>query len=145
VAQKISSQGSMFEVTDPVASPDTFVMVGNFRGATGVRSGTRTEIDVTDLQSDSKEYLLGLKDPGSMQINVLYDPLDPGQIILENLLDSSVAVPFRLTVPNPAASPPIRTLTFDGFVQTFPFELGVDAALPGTVTIRVTGDYTRGP
>ena len=39
MAQKISSQGSVFEVVDPAQSPDTFVNVGNFRGATGVRSG----------------------------------------------------------------------------------------------------------
>jgi hypothetical protein len=144
MAQKISSQGSLFEVVDPAASPDTFVNVGNFRGATGIRSGTRTEIDVTDLQSQSKEYLLGLKDAGSMQVNILYDPMDQGQIIMETLLDSEVANPFRLTVPNPAASPPITTLTFNGFVQTFPFDIGVDAALPGTVTVRVTGDYIKG-
>jgi hypothetical protein len=144
MAQKISSQGATFEVVDPVASPDTFVNVGNFRGATGIRSGTRTEIDVTDLQSQAKEYILGLKDPGSMQINILYDPMDAGQIILENLLNSSVAVPFRLSVPNPAVSPPFTTLTYNGFITSFPFDVGVDAALPGTVTVRVTGDYVKG-
>jgi Lambda phage tail tube protein, TTP len=144
VAQKISAQGAVMEVVDPVASPDTFVIIGNFRGATGIRSGTRTEIDVTDMQSTSKEYLLGLKDPGSMQINLLYDPMDAGQIILENLLNSSVAVPFRLSVPNPAVSPPFTTLTYNGFVSVFPFDVAVDAGLPGTVTVRVTGDYVKG-
>ena len=141
MAQKIVSQGAFFEVADPLSSPDTFVRVGNFRGASGIRSGTRTEIDMTDLDSTAKEYALGLKDSGSMQINVLYDPLDPGQIILENLLNATGFNEFRLHVPNPGASPSFRTLEFDGFVQTFPFEVAVDAGLPGTVTVRVTGDY----
>ena len=60
-----------------------------------------------------------------MQVNILYDPLDPGQIILENLLNSEVANPFRLTVPNPAASPPIATLTYNGFVQIVPLSMSL--------------------
>lgn len=143
MAQKIVSQGAFFEVEDPLQSPNTFVRVGNFRGASGIRSGTRTEIDMTDLDSAAKEYALGLKDSGSMQINLLYDPNDPGQIILEQLLNATVSNPFRLNVPNPGASPQFTTLSFNGFVQTFPFEVGVDAGLPGTATIRVTGDYTK--
>ena len=143
MSQKLKSQTSTFEVLDPAASPDTWIVVGGVRTINDLRSGTSTEIDVSDLQSDAKEFVLGLADNGSMNLDVLYDPMDPGQIILETLRESSESNQYRVTIPNPLASPATTVFTFIGFVQTFPFSIGVDTAISGTVTVRITGAITK--
>lgn len=143
MSQKLKSQTSTFEVLDPNASPDTWVEVGGVRSINDLRSGTATEIDVSDLSSTAKEFVLGLADNGAMNLEMLYDPEDAGQVILEGLRESSDSNQFRITIPNPLNSPAVTVFTFIGFVQTFPFSIGVDAAITGTVTVRITGAITK--
>lgn len=145
MSQKLTSQQSFIEVAD-LQTPSEWVRVGGVSGIRDLRSGTAAEIDVSDLSSTAKEFVLGLADNGSMGIDVLYDPEDPGQIILETLRESSAINSFRVGVPNPlqAGSPTAFTLfSFQGFVTTFPFSASVDAALTGTVSIRLTGAITK--
>ena len=145
MSQKLKSQTSTFEVAS-LTTPAQFITVGGVRAINNLRSGTSTEIDVSDLSSTEKEFVLGLADPGTMDLEVLYDPEDPGQIILEQLRVTSARNNFRVVVPNPleVGSPTGKTsFTFEGFVQTFPFSIGVDTAITGTVTVRVTGTITK--
>ena len=143
MSQKLKSQTSTFQVLDPNGSPEDWITVGGVRSISDLRSGTAAEIDVSDLSSTAKEFVLGLADNGAMNLEMLYDPEDPGQIILEGLRESSDSNSFRVTIPNPLSSPPETVFSFTGFVQTFPFSVGVDAAITGTVTIRITGDITK--
>jgi hypothetical protein len=145
MAQKLQSQTSKFMVQN-VGSPNPFVIVGGVTSIRDMRSGTAAEIDVTDLLSTAKEFVLGLADNGTMGIDLLYDPLDPGQIILERLRDTSARSFFRVQIPRGSlaiGSPNQVSFTFQGFVQTFPFTAAVDAAITGTVSVRVTGNFTK--
>lgn len=145
MSQKLQSQFGFFEVAD-IGSPGNWLRVGGVSGVRDIRSGTATEIDVSDLQSTAKEFVLGLADNGSMSLDVFYDPNDPGQIVLETLRETSASNGFRVGVRNPAqaGSPTGYTvLSFTGFVQTFPITLAVDAAVTGTVTVRITGAITK--
>lgn len=145
MSQKLTSQQSYFEVED-LGSPGIFVRVGGVTSIRDLRSGTAAEIDVSDLSSTAKEFILGLADNGTMGLDLIYDPSDPGQIILETLRETSAENAFRVGVPNPlqSGSPTGFTeFSFSGFVQTFPFSASVDAALTGTVSIRLTGAITK--
>lgn len=144
-SQKLKSQRSFIEVAD-LQTPVEWVRVGGVRGINNLRSGTAAEIDVSDLDSTAKEFVLGLTDNGSMDLELLYDPNDAGQIILETLRETSNSNGFRVGVPNPlqGGSPTGFTMfSFSGFVATFPFSAAVDAALTGTVSIRLTGAITK--
>lgn len=144
MSQKLKSQTSTFEVLDPLQSPDTYVVVGGVRSISDLRSGTAAEIDMSDLSSVAKEFVLGLADNGSMSLEMLYDPADPGQIILETLRETSDVNVYRVTIPNPLAGSPDRTtFSFNGFVTTFPFSIAVDAGITGTVGVRLTGQITK--
>ena len=144
MSQKLKSQTSTFEVLDPVASPDTYVVVGGVRAISDLRSGAAAEIDMSDLSSVAKEFVLGLADNGSMNLEMLYDPADPGQLILETLRETSDVNNYRVTIPNPLAGSPDRTsFSFNGFVVTFPFSIAVDAGITGTVGVRLTGQITK--
>lgn len=146
MSQKITSQQSFIEVAD-LQTPAEWVRVGGVTSIRDLRSGTAAEIDVSDLSSTAKEFVLGLADNGSMGLDVIYDPEDPGQEILETLRETSAVNSFRVGVPNPlntAGSPTGATMfSFQGFVTTFPFTASVDAALTGTVSIRLTGPITK--
>lgn len=145
MSQKLKSQTSFIEVAD-LQTPAEWVRVGGVRGINNLRSGTAAEIDVSDLASTAKEFVLGLADNGSMDLDLLYDPEDPGQIVLETLRESSASNGFRVGVPNAlgSGSPTGFTLfSFSGFVATFPFSAAVDAALTGTVSIRLTGAISK--
>lgn len=143
MSQKLTSQLSTFEVEDTAASPVAFVQVEGVTTIRDLRSGTAAEIDVSDLSSDAKEFILGLADNGTMGLDLIYDPSDPGQVILEGLRETSASNNFRVTVPNPLNSPAVSVFTFAGFVRTFPFTAAVDAALVGTVEVRITGAITK--
>lgn len=145
MSQKLSAQRSFFEVSN-LGTPAEWIRVGGVNTIRDLRSGSAAEIDVTDLDSTAKEFLLGLADNGTMGIDLFYDPNDPGQIILETLRESSATNAYRVGVPNPlqSGSPTGFTLfAFSGFVRTFTFTSGVDAALVGSVEIRLTGAITK--
>lgn len=145
MAQKLQSQQSFFDVAKPT-SPTEYVRVTGVSGINNLRSGTAAEIDVTDLSSIAKEFVTGLADNGSMDLTLFYDPNDAGQILLEQLRDSGARNFFRVGVRNPlgVGSPALyTTFRFEGFVQTFPFSLAVDAATTGSVTVRITGAITK--
>jgi Lambda phage tail tube protein, TTP len=143
MSQKLLTAGSTFEITE-LGSPHAWVVCGGVTGVSGLRSGTAAEIDVTDLQSSAKEFLLGFPDEGTATVDLIYDPADPGQVILETLKNSLDVNEFRVGIRNPLAGSPDRTyFTFSARVTTFPFTLGVDAAITGSVGLRITGSVAK--
>ncbi len=98
--------------------------------------GERSEIDVTNLDSTAKEYRLGLKDNGNMEIALRVVHSDAGQTACRTALGADDPVPFKIDLPNAESG------TFDGLVKSMPESGGVDAVYEGSLTIRVTGDIT---
>lgn len=146
MAQKLQSQFGFFEVQTLGTPAGEFVRVGGVAAINNIRSGTAAEIDVSDLQSTAKEFVTGLADNGSMDISGFYDPNDEGQRTLETLRETGAVNNFRVGVRNTISvgSPTgFTTLSFSGFVQTFPISMGVDAAVSFTTTIRITGAITK--
>lgn len=127
-----SAQGTTLEV-QAAGSPTTWLPVGNFTTWSGP-SGEAAEIDVTNLSSTRKEYLIGLADEGNYTFNLHYDPDDAGQARMKALRASGGVGRFRLTHPTSAVE------EFNGFVKSFPRDGGVDSAIAAAVNIRVTGE-----
>lgn len=110
---------------------------------------TRGEAETTDTDSTDREFIAGLRDPGSMKITFRHDPDDLGQKELENnyaAAQGSEVVQFVITLPNAATtSAGSRTYTFDGYVSQPPtgdLPLADDTAAELTATIRVSGPVT---
>jgi hypothetical protein len=107
---------------------------------------TRGEAEITDSDSSDREFLAGLRDPGSMKITFRHDPTDQGQQELDsnyNAAQGSEVVQFVITLPVGAGSG--HTYTFDGYVSQPPtgdFNLVDDQAAELTATIRVSGAVT---
>ena len=136
---KSSSALSTFQVHDG-GSPGTYLTVSYVTNIRDLRSGTAAEEDVSDLSSTAVEVMTHLPDNGSMSLDLLFDPADPGQARLA-AMQAAVPAPlgqFRVVSPTPA-----YFWTFSGFVTTFPFTLAVATSKRGSVTVRISGAITE--
>lgn len=115
--------------------------------------GQKTEIDVTNLDSDRKEFLLGLEDGGSITVNVNYDPSEASHAALRALKDAGTASQFVVCYSDGTSAPTYSTGTitpptdrtgvvFNALVQGFAVTGDVDNVLKAAVTLRVTGAAT---
>jgi hypothetical protein len=130
----ISAQGATLMVGATGATPTTAVK--NIKSYSGF-DGEASEIDVTNLDSTSKEYRLGLQDFGSFTAEWNPDYTDAGQNEVRAAQASGAVKSFLLTLPNG------NTLAFDGLVKNATSASGgIDATHDGSVSIRITGDVT---
>lgn len=114
--------------------------IANITSFTGF-DGEAPEIDITNLKSLAKEYMLGLTDGGggfTLEIHPEYG--DAGQDLLRAAEVSGATSNFVLTLFD------LTTVTFDALVKNAHNLTGsVDAALAGNVTLKVTGPLTIAP
>jgi len=114
--------------------------IANIVSFTGF-DGESAEIDVTNLKSVAKEYLLGLTDGGgsfSLEIHPEYG--DVGQDALRAAEISGATSSFVLTLSDNT------TVGFEALVKNAHNLNGsVDAALAGTCSLKVTGPLTISP
>lgn len=131
----LDTTGAAALAGSPVATPVTWTKIANFKTVKGF-DGKVAKLDATNLGSVAKEYVPGLYDPGQFTFDVDVDMADPGQIALRNFLYSAAVVSFKLTLPNG------HTATFTAFVETFPWDGGVDKLLAANVNLMITGPVT---
>lgn len=117
------------------ATPAAWTTIGNFKTIKGF-DGKTAKLDATNLASLAKEYRAGLIDPGMFTFDVDVDVSDPGQIALQTYRANATLINLKLTLPN------AHTATFTGFVESFPWDGGVDKILSATVGIIITGPVT---
>lgn len=120
------------------ATPVTFSKVDNVRNLNGY-DGAAVEIDTTNFDSTSKEYILGLKDPGHITFECDDDSANPAQVSLQDHQNTSVIVNFKHVLPN------ADTRTFNGYVKKFAMTTSVDNVVKRQAEIRITGDVTKTP
>ena len=75
----IHSRKTKIEITDG----STKVQIKGLTQFSGLGGGSASVIDVTDLDSDAKEKMIGLADEGQVTLSLNYMPADPGQVALE--------------------------------------------------------------
>lgn len=144
---KFTVQGAEIRIgaaTDGVTAPasDTFTKIGNVQSAT-VDFGERDESESTDWDSGgAREFLSGLRDSGSMQLELRANAADAGQALLDadNALATAPVRNFKIVLPNAEA----ETYDVKGFVRSLSPVLGEAGEVVGkTCTIRHSGQYTR--
>jgi hypothetical protein len=136
----VDSQGTIFYVSSGVGSPDDWIAVDGVTNIRDLRSGSGAEIDTTDLSSTAKEFRLGLKDEGSMSMDMITEPTDPGYQRLAALRSSRAVGNFQIFCP---VGSPGWSLFFQGIVTTLPVTWAVDDVARGTTQVRVTGEITE--
>lgn len=116
--------------------------------------GDKTEIDVTNLDSTRKEFVLGLEDGGSVTVNANYDPAETSHKALRALKDAGTASQFVVcysdgtstpTLTGSSITPPTDRsgVVFSALVKQFAVTGAADNVLKVAVTLRVTGASTH--
>lgn len=101
--------------------------------------GSNSEIDITSLDSTSREFRNGLRDSGEVSLSMNFVPGDAGQIYLrQRQAITNVPTRFVMTLTNT----PATLITFDAFVREFTIAGAADDKVSASVTLRVTGDVT---
>jgi hypothetical protein len=128
----ITAQGSALSIG---ATPTPIENVTSFSGF----DGQSAEIDVTNLASTSKEFLAGLTDPGafSFEFHPNFLTATVGQELLRAAAISGALTDFELDLSDGV------NIAFKGVVQNaLSSSGGVDAALTGSCSLRISGDIT---
>jgi hypothetical protein len=117
------------------ATPVAWTQVKNIKSFSGM-DGSAADIDVSNLQSTAKEYMMGLQDEGTFTMELDLDTTDAGQNALLAARTALSVKSIKLTLPNAA------TATFSAFCKKVSASGGVDAVLKRSVDLRITGPVT---
>ena len=118
-------------------TPGTYVSLAEIRSFSGP-GGTAAIIDATTLGSDGKEKVMGLKDEGTLSLEMNFVPGDTGQQALLSDRSLQIVKNFKITFSNATNA----TATFAAYVTGFTVAGGVDALTTATVTLEITGAVT---
>lgn len=119
-------------VSGGLASLQTMTSVGSVTNLVGF-DGQASEIDVTNLQSTAKEFLVGLQDFGNVTLTI-WLVTDTGQLRLRTIKTTAAVAAFSIGLSDGTVA------AFAALVKQFSFDAGgPDSAVKGNVTLRVTG------
>jgi hypothetical protein len=131
----IETQGTTFGVSATGTSPITYTTIGGIMTFDGL-DGEAATIDVTNLSSTSKEYLMGLQDNGNITLNGSFLSGDAGQDLLRTAKGNRSLHYFKVTFSDASY------ITFGGFVKSATVSGGVDAAVDTTFSVLISGNVT---
>jgi hypothetical protein len=114
----------------------TFAKIGQVTSI-GAPSGEAADIDVTHLESEAKEYLVGLPDEGSIEIGMNAVAGDAGH---DNLIDAKDTQERRW----------LKIIWSNGdvwhimaLVKKYTWSAGVDAKIEAAASFRTSGAWDR--
>ncbi len=132
----IKTQGSTIGIGQGDGPPETFQTVGEVKDINWQDVGG-TEIDVTNLSSTAKEFIMGLPDNGSVVLLCNYDPGDAQQTALKAKKEDQSINNYQITLSN-------NTTKFDfaAYCQNWAVTLTEDDRAVLNVTLKISGAVT---
>lgn len=133
----IEAQGMQLQIGDG-ATPEVFAKISEIKTFSGP-GGSASVIDVSSLDSLSREKRMGLGDEGQLQFTINYVPTDAQHAALRAARASREQTNFRLIFTDAGAT----QWDFAAFVTGFSVSGGVDAVVEAQVTLEITGTITE--
>ena len=137
---KTSGQGTIISIAKKGAQPATFVQVGCITGWS-LDAADRATIDTTCTTDTSKTFMFGLRDNGTLNIDLFWDETSPGWKLVEESYGSNDEYEFQIEYSNKTTAKG-TVKTFAGQVVSYAEKGGVDEVITSTVSIKLTGDVT---
>jgi len=148
----ILTQGTQIYFVDP--ADDSVVEV---TGVTTFNPGgaPADQIDITNLVSQVKEFLPGLRTPGQASLEINADPTNASHVRLHELANTgTTAIHWAVGFSDGTATPTADSVgdfvlsgtrtwfEFDGYVADFPFDFATNSVVKTTISIQRTGTST---
>lgn len=126
-----------FVAESPAVSMAKKVLFSDFCEATGFnqQDGSATQIDVTTICSTAKEFVLGLRDSGTLTLDFNWAGKTAIQTAIRAAQRAGTAMVVRLTMPGTGG-----VIIAVGFVLQTSFQGAVDGAWKATMQMKLTGD-----
>lgn len=155
----VKTQGTQLYIADTTASSGCQLLVVECATAISGLSNPREQIEVTCLESDTREYEGGLSTPGQLTVTVNFDPRNESHMRLyefwrDNADNFKAAIGFGGPVnDDPTLDtlcdfvfPTSRTfIEFDGYVADVPLEAALNSVWTSAISIQISGPYTIHP
>lgn len=148
---ELKTQGTEIFILDSTNSGSEVEKIGQVTSISSI-GGTAGEINVTNFDSTAQEVLAGLKDNGTVSIDVDWDPADASHVTLESLVGADSNSRFVIACSEAATDPTYssdftlptdRTVfDFNAAVLSFQKNAGTDDVWRATLQLRVSGDIT---
>jgi hypothetical protein len=107
-----------------------------------VAGGSATEIDITTLCSEKKEFMGGLADTGTLDIDYNWVPSDPFmQQLMQAEAGQTPTRQFKIETTEDKAGKKYA-IYFSAFVRSSSFSGGVDSAWTGNASLKISGPLT---
>lgn len=141
--------GTVLYTIDP--ADDSILVVGCVTGINGIDT-TVEELEDTCLSDTTRTYMAGLATPGNATFDINFDPQDASHVRLHQLKVAGTSLPWAIGFEGDTAPPTVETagvfdlpttrdwLTFEGFMNSFPFNAPLAGTWSSTVGIRVSGE-----
>ena len=134
----IRAQGIEFYwSSSTAASTAAGSLVGQVTGFNGP-DGQAADIDVTNVGSSAKEFLVGLADEWNISLDMNCDPVDAGQILLRDDKGTTNLRKWVLKLTDTANT----LLVADGFCKSYSISGAVDDKITANTVIRISGPVT---
>lgn len=146
----VKTQGTDLYVIDP--ADDSILVVGCVTSIDGIDT-TLEQIETTCLSDTARSYESGLATPGAASFGINTDPKDPSHLRLHQLKVAGTTLKWALGwSEQPGLVPTVDTsgdfilptgrswLTFEGYMNSFPFSFAQNAVVQSTVGIQISGE-----
>lgn len=145
----IRTQGTDLYAVDPETG--ALLTIGCVTSIEGIDT-TIEQIETTCLQDSARSYEAGLATPGAATFGINTDTSDPAHIRLHQIKVLGLTVQWAIGWSDGTADPTVDTndtfnlpttrswLTFNGFMNSFPFSFAQNSVVQSTVGIQVSGE-----
>ena len=149
----IKAQGTDLFAIDPATG--TLLDVGCITSIDGIDTAI-DQIETTCLNDVSRTYEAGLATPGAATFGLMFDPADPAHIRLHQLKTAGTTLQWAIGFSDGIAAPTVAPdsagndefvlpatrswLTFEGYMNSYPFTFGLNTMVTSTVGIQVSGE-----
>jgi len=151
----VKTQGTDLYVIDPL--DDSLIDVGCVTSIDGIDT-TPSSIDISCLNSQAREFMAGMENPGTMTFGLSTDPSNANHLRLLELKQAGETLKWAVGwSESPGTEPTIDSagafvadalrswLFFEGFINAFPFSFAIDAVVASNVAVQVSGAITLVP
>lgn len=152
----VKTQGSQLYIMDPDATGGCQVLAIDCVVSLSGMSNPRQQIDVTCMESDTRQFVGGLSTPGQVTVTVNFDPANESHYRIYELWRNNsdnfkAAIGYGGPVnTNPTVAsdcefdfPTTRTyIEFEAYVADVPLEAALNSVWTSAISFQISGPYT---